>query len=96
VLRLPNAAIHFYPPLKLVRPQDRHLLNPVSAFGEDDDEESLKKSLAPVDNLRHVWVVTGKQLTAVEVTIGISDEFYTEITSGDLQAGDAIVISAEM
>lgn len=97
VLRVPNSAIHFFPPARFVRPEDRELLSPgrvpepeVGAEGEPD----VMRTWMPVtDDRRHLWVADGHQLRAVEVTIGISDEFFTEITSGDLQDGFEVVIS---
>jgi len=97
VLRVPNSAIHFFPPAKFVRPADRKLLMPGRVPEPELDEEGnpdvMRAWMPETDNRRHLWVVEGLQLRAVEVTVGISDEFFTEITSGDLQEGFEVVIS---
>ncbi len=97
ILRVPNSAIHFFPPAKFVRPADRKLLLPGRVpepeMGDDGQPDVMRAWMPDTDNRRHLWVKEGYQLRAVEVTIGISDEFFTEITSGDLNDGDEVVIA---
>jgi len=96
-LRVPNAAIHFFPPAKYVRPSDRKLLSPGHVpdpeLEEDGKPDVMRAWMPAKDDRRHLWVVDDGQLRAVEVTIGIGDEFYTEITSGDLDEGSTVVVS---
>jgi HlyD family secretion protein len=42
-----------------------------------------------------VYVLKENRLNAVRVIIGISDNRFTEVISGDLKAGDPVVVSAE-
>ena len=40
---------------------------------------------------RHVWVVDGEYLRAVEVVTGLSDNKHTILVSGELKEGDKLV-----
>ena len=98
-LRVPNAAIRFYPPAQYVRIQDRKLLDPEAGAKDADEAESGGKD-APLTsvqwrNRRHVWVTEGPWLKAVEVTIGISDDQYTEIVSHNVSEGDRVATGIE-
>jgi HlyD family secretion protein len=42
---------------------------------------------------RAVWVLRGGKLVRVPVTVGLNDDTYAEIKSGDLQLGDQVVTS---
>jgi HlyD family secretion protein len=96
-LRLPNAALRFYPPAQKVRPEDRHLLEGnFEAPTEDTEAPQAKlpakeKAAGRKNNVRHVWVADGDFLKAVEVTTGLSDHKYTQIVSGDLTEGQELV-----
>jgi HlyD family secretion protein len=95
ILQVPNAAISFYPPLTMVRGADRQLLetNRVSSL-ENPAEESpaVESPTQPAArNQRHVWIDAGGYLKSVQVTVGISDEHFTEILAGDLKEGDQVV-----
>ncbi|MCS7044945.1 MAG: efflux RND transporter periplasmic adaptor subunit [Gemmataceae bacterium] len=99
VLRLPNAALRFYPQREQVRPEDRHILdNKVPSAGETEEGANYKPSaeekaeLRRNRNKRYVWVVDGDLLRAVPVTTGLSDNQYTELVEGDLQEGAKLVI----
>jgi HlyD family secretion protein len=93
-LQVPNAAISFYPPLTLVRGADRKLLetNRISSL-ENPEEQSTTEapSRPPARNERHVWIDAGGYLKSVQVTVGISDEQFTEILAGELKEGDQVV-----
>jgi len=43
---------------------------------------------------RNVWVVRAGEMVAVPVTVGLDDDNFAEIKSGDLKVGDQIVTSA--
>jgi HlyD family secretion protein len=96
VLRLPNAALRFHPLPDQVRPQDRKIVEGLpddtkqangsrsSAVADDEDQDRSKTR-------RYVWVIDGSVLAAVEVHIGLSDNKYTEIVSGELHEGQELV-----
>ena len=44
--------------------------------------------------MRTVWVLAGIDAHPVRIRIGISDGTVTEVTDGELQAGDALVTEA--
>ncbi|MCB1624538.1 MAG: efflux RND transporter periplasmic adaptor subunit [Pseudomonadales bacterium] len=75
VLRVPNAALRFQPP----------------GF----DMGGAKPARVPNERKRKperaVWVLRGKEPVRVPVETGISDGTLTEITAGDLKAGDAAI-----
>ncbi|MEM9587029.1 MAG: efflux RND transporter periplasmic adaptor subunit [Planctomycetota bacterium] len=98
VTKVPNAALRFYPTeIKWVREDDRGLLDGSKWKSEDDDDD--KKELSATEkatarkkrNQRHVWVVDGELLRAVEITTGISENRFTELVKGDLEVGDELV-----
>jgi HlyD family secretion protein len=101
-LRVPNSALRFFPKPEQVRAEDRPLLEGVIPQA-DKEKEKNKQSTEPTPSARekaaanrkrthrHVWVVDGEFLRAVEVVIGINDSKFTEIVSGDLPPGTKIV-----
>jgi HlyD family secretion protein len=100
VLRIPNAALRFYPRAEQVRPEDRPILEGQTPEAETDRE---KQTTAPVPsasekvnanrrrNHRHVWVLDGDLLRAIEVTTGISDSKFSEVVAGQLSPGERVV-----
>jgi HlyD family secretion protein len=98
VLRIPNAALRFYPQREQVRPEDRHILDskaPVAGAAEEGPAQTLsadeKAATRRSRNRRHVWVVDGDFLKAVEITTGISSSSYTEFVAGELTEGQKLV-----
>lgn len=100
-IRIPNAALRFYPPNKsLVREQDRKLLD--GAEDEEDKDlddahltEAERAELLDKRSRRHVWVQDGEFLRAAPVKIGLSNWKYTELVEGDLKIGDELIIGQQ-
>ncbi|HEX4591189.1 MAG TPA: efflux RND transporter periplasmic adaptor subunit [Gemmataceae bacterium] len=98
VLRVPNAALRFYPQREQVRTEDRKLLEAAANTATDDQDRS-DSNLSAQDkaearrrrNRRHVWVVEGDFLRAIPVVTGLSDSKHTELVSGDVHEGDKLV-----
>ena len=95
ILRIPNEAIRFYPDRQQVRPEDRKILDgtqeeeteiPESQRSAADRAEASRKR-----NHRHVWVAEGAWLKAVPVEIGLTDMKFSELVSGLLTEGQALV-----
>jgi HlyD family secretion protein len=98
VRRVPNAAISFYPPEEYVRGDDRKLLAPPSDLWGKASESASTEPEEPHSrrrHQRHVWVADGRFVRAVPVTVGISDDSYTEIVSGDLTGDEQVVIDID-
>lgn len=98
VARIPNAALRFYPQREQVRLEDRPLLeNAAPVQGESDERTEASRSAEEKAesrrqrNRRHVWVVDGDFLKAIEVVTGLSDSKYTELISGEIKEGDKLV-----
>jgi len=98
ILKIPNAAIRFYPNAKHVREEDRGLLDGTTTWSSDEEtmDESMQSATEKTDahrnrNRRHVWVVEGDYLRAVEVVTGLVENKFIECVSGDLKAGDMLV-----
>jgi HlyD family secretion protein len=97
VLRIPNAALRFYPLASHVRKADRKLLEGVPEAVEEESSEAgglsarQRAELRRKRDRRHVWVVDGDYLRAVPVVTGLSDNQHTEMKSGRLKAGDPLV-----
>lgn len=104
VLKIPNAALRFYPAVANVREADKKILEgDNSALPSQDADAQGESSLSADDRAelrrerqkRHVWVAEGDKLRAVAVTVGLSDSKYTELLSGPLHAGDPLVTGIE-
>lgn len=99
VLRIPNAALRFFPESQYVREADRKILEGV---GGDTDQEKEKPSEQRISanerakarrsrTKRHVWIEDGETLKAIPVEVGLSDSRYTELLSGDVPEGQSLV-----
>ncbi len=100
VLRVPNAALRFYPKSEHVRPEDRALLEGENRpASENEDSNAViaqhsaeeKAEAGRKRNRRHVWIVEGDCLKAVEIVIGLSDSKYSEVVSGELTEDQSVV-----
>jgi HlyD family secretion protein len=93
VLRVPNAAISFFPPIAHVRGADLKLLeaNRISSLAAPTEPSETGESEARPGG-RFVWIDAGGYLKSVEVTVGISDEHFSEIVAGNLKPGDKVVV----
>ncbi|MFN0052116.1 MAG: efflux RND transporter periplasmic adaptor subunit [Planctomycetales bacterium] len=100
VVKVPNAALRFFPLPKQVRPEDRHLVEGTghSAASEEDRSEQSERLLSAAErsemrrkrNRRHVWVAEGLLLRAIEVETGLSDSHHTELVQGEVHPGDML------
>lgn len=104
VIKIPNAALRFYPNPAQVRPEDKAVLEgtdqPKNEGQDQEEAQQTETTLSAKErsqlrkdrNRRHVWVADGDfLLRAVEVTTGLSDSQYTEMLTGELRAGDELV-----
>jgi HlyD family secretion protein len=100
VVRIPNAALRFYPRPELVHEPYRKLLEGTQLDDREKEQasaEAMRKSASQKveasrnRNRRHVWVLEGDLLSAIEVVTGISDNEYTECVSGELKEGMKLV-----
>ena len=98
VIRVPNAALRFYPPREKVHPDDRKIID-----GVDEQKQMVtdtakqmsadeKAEATRAQNLRHVWVAEGNFLRGKPVRTGISDNRYTELIEGDLAENVDLVV----
>jgi HlyD family secretion protein len=105
VIKVPNAALRFYPAATQVRPQDAPILEgkEEKKSDEDSNEGVSLQSLSISERARlrkerarhHVWVTDGDLLRAIEVKTGLTDGQFTEVTSGDVKNGDVLVIGVQ-
>ena len=103
VVRLPNASLRFYPRTELVRPEDRGILEGLAPKTDKEKESTEpipsaqeKANVNRKRNHRHVWVVEGDLLRAVEVVMGINDSKFTELVSGDIKTGQKVVTGIQV
>lgn len=98
VLRVPNAALRYYPKSEHVRALDRAILEGTTP--KVDKDKASTEPVLPAEekaaasrkrNRRYVWVLDGELLRAVSIETGISDGQYTAVVSGDLAAGQKVV-----
>ncbi len=110
ITKIPNAALRYYPDVKSVRLEDKPIFEglaatqPVDAeqFGGDGQETSQQAESATQraetrkkKNQRHVWIAEGQLLRAVAVTVGLTDGQFTELVTGELKAGQELVIGIQ-
>ena len=101
VIRIPNAALRFFPDERFVRDEDKKLLAGLGGDSDEDNEDdnavddpsaSEKAESSRRKKTRHVWVQDGDKLRAVQVKTGISDNRFTELVDGELKADDELVV----
>jgi HlyD family secretion protein len=96
VLCVPNAALRYYPDVLHVRDEDKEILEGAEEEAREEEETAAlsAKQLAEAGakrNRRHLWALEGDKLRAIPVVIGISDNRFTEIKSGELTEGQQLV-----
>ncbi|HKB39055.1 MAG TPA: efflux RND transporter periplasmic adaptor subunit, partial [Gemmataceae bacterium] len=98
VLRVPSAALRFFPMAHQVHPSDRHHLDG-RTNGEADGPLRLsaadKAAAAKKRQRRLVWVQEGPFLRAVPVTLGLSESQFAEVVEGNLTEGQMVVTGME-
>lgn len=103
VIRVPNAALRFRPPPGLKRPaQGAQAQEGAAPAGQGargaarPDRTGGDGARARPEGGRTVWVLRGeaRDPVAVPVQTGITDGSFTELVSGDLRDGDAVVTEA--
>ena len=102
VIKIPNAALRFYPERKHVHPLDLAILDGVeevqqlldSGNGKAQSAEE-KAEASRSRNKRHVWYQDGLLLRAIPVQLGMSDSRFTELIMGDLKPGMKLIIGEQ-
>ena len=90
-VRIPNGALAFRPPPDILNAiGEADASNVRIAAGHD---EGVDGGGEPP---RHVWQYDGKKFTPVEVRTGLADDGWTELVSGPLRSGEAVVIGARL
>lgn len=96
-VRIPNAALRYFPEVTHVREKDRYLITGITEEEDVDlvDEESAseKTDASKKKSKRYVWVWEEPWLRAVEVTTGIRDSKWTELVDSNVKVGDALVVA---
>jgi HlyD family secretion protein len=102
-LKVPNAALRFFPKPNEVRPCDLPILDGTSPDNKEardaEAADKAKDDPAAKERLRkerYVWIIDGDLLKAVKITTGLSDKSCTEILSGDLKEGQAVVTGMQI
>jgi HlyD family secretion protein len=97
-LLVPNAALRFVPPAKAGADDSGRNRNGASVlsrlFPRPRRNTPARKEINKKDGKKEqqVWVVRDGNLTAIPVIVGATNGTLTEITSGDLQAGQELVV----
>ena len=98
VLRLPAAALRFFPTAEQVRPEDRTYIDGgvVDVNGGGPVKSATEKvDMSKKRQHRVVWVQDGELLRAVPVTLGLMENQYVELLGGELVDGQAVVTGIE-
>jgi HlyD family secretion protein len=104
VVRVPNAALRFRPTPDLLAAMGRTSSAPGRVAGRDGGAGGGGSGGGGVAGRggatgngpsRSLWVLRDGRPAPTQVTIGVSDGTFTEIASGSVQAGDAVLTGAE-
>lgn len=99
VLRIPDEAIRFVPEkTEYVREEDKKIIERLNKGTGDEDEEdteTLSAAKTRVEaikkrRVRHVWVVEGEKLKAIEIEFGIDSGGYYELVKGEIEEGQEL------
>lgn len=97
-LKVPNAALRFYPDKERVHPDDRKILEGeeekrIEAEEQNPESSPARERIIANQNRsrRHVWYQDGEFLRAIEIVVGVSDHRFTEVVSGALEEGKMLV-----
>jgi HlyD family secretion protein len=85
VTRIPNAATSFRPKADVLERTGQEALR-VPELAQDPSRPGGRKAL--------VWKFESGKFVAIEISVGVSDERWTELLSGPVKAGDSLVTSA--
>jgi len=80
-VRIPNGALAFRPPVDVLQAL-RETEPPASALADDGT------------TVREVWEFDGTRFTPIHVRVGLADGGWSELLSGSVRPGDALVTSA--
>jgi HlyD family secretion protein len=102
VLRIPNAALRFFPQREQVRQEDQKLLEQ-QASTQADPQDNIETSRSAIEiaearkrrHNRHVWVQEGESLRAIPVVTGLTDSKFTQLISGEVKEGTKLVIGVQ-
>lgn len=98
VLRVPAAALRFFPQPAQIHPDDRHYLESDPNREQDSGARLSATDKAAAARNRHrrlVWVREGEWLRAVPVVLGLMDNHHAELLEGALTEGQALVTATE-
>jgi len=106
VLKVPNAALRFRPPPEMLAALGRTSAAPGRVAGRDGGGGGAgggsggggaagRGGATGSGPGRSLWVVREGRPSPTQVTIGVSDGTFTEIVSGPVQAGDAVLTGVE-
>ena len=104
VVKIPNAALRFYPKSEQVRNKDKTILEGQgNIYSENEYDYGFNRERSAARGIeikkkcqhRHVWMAAGEHLRAVKITTGISDNKFSELISGDIESGNKIVTGME-
>ena len=87
VVRVPNNALSFQPSTAAFAAVSQ---DPPTLDGPRPAPEQERRGVRRA----HIWRFVNRRFIPVAVEVGVSDDFWTELVSGPLQAGDAVLIDA--
>ena len=91
VVLVPNAALRFEPPASAQENGQRRSFTSL-LFPRPPRRDTARPQERASGSKQHVWVVQGGVPVAIPVTTGMTDGSMTQIISGDLSPGTAVVI----
>jgi HlyD family secretion protein len=97
VVRVPVAALRYVPLASQVHPEDRHHVEALTLSPAEGVKRTASQKAEQSRSRQHrlVWVRDGEWLRAVPVTLGLMDNQFAELLTGDLSEGQPVVTGTE-
>ena len=94
VLLVPNAALRFTP-MQAAKSAESGSFTSSLLPRRPSQPKQVRDSTSAANTIRRIWVLQDNKPTPVEITIGLTDGRYTEVASGDLKPGMAVIIGMQ-
>jgi len=91
VVLVPNAALRFEPPASAQENQQRRSFTSL-LFPRPPRRDTARPQERASGSKQHVWVLQGGVPVAIPVTTGMTDGSMTQIISGNLSTGTAVIV----
>jgi HlyD family secretion protein len=94
VVLVPNAALRYSPPEQAQKPADDEGGSVLSSLMPRPPDANQRADTGAADGKKRAWVLKNGLPAAVPIVTGATDGKVTQVVSGDLPAGTAVIVDA--